>query len=77
MVTNTKDNMRINALQIIPHNDQSNFLEILLEKPLEAGENYTLFLAFKGEMSNTLNGMFVSVYEEDHPDYEGDENTKR
>lgn len=77
MVTNTKDNVRINAPQIIPHNDQSNFLEILLENPLEAGENYTLFLAFEGEMSYVLNGMFVSSYEEGQPDYEGDENTKR
>lgn len=77
VVTNTKDNVRIKAPQIIPHNDQSNFLEILLEKPLEAGENYTLFLAFEGEMSNVLTGMFMSFYEEDQPDSEGDENSKR
>lgn len=77
VVTDTKDNMGVKALQIIPHNDQSNFLEIVLEERLAAGKNYTLFLAFEGEMSYVLDGMFMSTYEEDQPDYEGDENTKR
>lgn len=78
-VRNTKDNSRINALQMIPHDDQSNFLEIPLEKPLEAGENYSLFLAFKTEIPNTLKGMSIVSYKEDQADSdsEGGKNITR
>lgn len=65
VVRNAKDNSRINALEMIPHNEQSNFLEIPLETPLEEGENYTLFLAFKTEIPDTLKGMSIVTYKED------------
>lgn len=72
VVRNTKDNSRINTAQMIPHNDQSDFLEIPLEKPLEAGENYSLFLAFKTEIPNTLKAMCIIPFKNDQADSESD-----
>lgn len=68
MVRNTEDNSRINTRQMIHHNDRSNFLEIQLEKPLEAGKDYSLFLAFKTDISNTFQGMSIVTYKEEQAD---------
>lgn len=72
VVRSTKDDSRINTRQMIPHNDQSNFLEIQLEEPLEAGKEYSLFLAFKTEITNTLHGMSIVTYKEDEADSNSD-----
>lgn len=74
VVRNTKDDSRINTLQMIPHDDQSNFLEIQLEKPLEAGKDYSLFLAFQREIPNTVHGMSIVTYKEEQagPDFDSE-----
>lgn len=77
VVTNTKNNEKINVTKIIHHNDQSDFLEIQLDKPLEERGDYSLFLAFMGEISNNLDGLYLSTYYEGDPDYEGDTDTER
>lgn len=77
MVMNTKNDERINAPKMIAHEDTSDFLEILLDEPLVAGEDYSLFLAFKGEMSIGLDALYVSTYHEGNPAYEGDTSTER
>ncbi|KAM7002050.1 alanyl (membrane) aminopeptidase-like b [Tautogolabrus adspersus] len=59
------------------HDDGSNFLEIHLRDALDAGGNYSLFLAFKGEISQGLDGLFLSTYVEGHPAHEGDTNADR
>lgn len=77
MVINTKNNERINAPKMIADEDKSDFLEILLDEPLEAGEDYSLFLAFKGEISSGLDALYGSTYHEGNPAYEGDTSTER
>lgn len=77
MVMNTKNNERINAPKMIAHEDKSDFLEILLDEPLEAGEDYSLFLAFEGEISGRFDGLYGSTYHEGTPAYEGDTSTER
>lgn len=54
------------------HTESSSLLEIQLDEALEAGRNYSLFLAFKGEISETLQGLYVSKYNEGLPDDERD-----
>ncbi|XP_041795824.1 alanyl (membrane) aminopeptidase a [Chelmon rostratus] len=76
VVTNTKHNEMIGVAEMKHREDQRNLLEIQLNETLEAGGNYSLFLAFKGELSQ-LDGLFVSTYHEGKPAYEGDTNTKR
>uniref|UniRef100_A0A8C6PKC4 Aminopeptidase n=1 Tax=Nothobranchius furzeri TaxID=105023 RepID=A0A8C6PKC4_NOTFU len=46
------------------HEDESHFLELQLSEYLEAGRNYSLFLAFEGEMSENLEALYVSKYVE-------------
>lgn len=46
------------------HEDQSDFLEIQLEEVLKEGGNYSLFLAFEGEISEYLQSLYVSTYTE-------------
>lgn len=74
---NTKANKRINARVMIPYNEQSDFLEIQLDESLEAGEDYSLFLAFKGQMSEGLDGLYVSSYSEGMPASENETNKTR
>lgn len=59
------------------HTDESDFLEIQLNDALEAGMNYSLFLAFKGEISDNLEALYVSTYNEGLPADEGDTNSER
>lgn len=77
VVMNTKTNKRINAPVMIPYNEQSDFLEIQLDESLEAGEDYSLFLAFKGEMSEGVDGLYVSSYSEGMATSETDTNETR
>lgn len=72
VVRNTNDDSRINARQMIPHRDASNFLEIQLEKPLEAGKDYSLFLAFKTQIPNAMHGMSIVTYKEDQANFDSD-----
>lgn len=71
-VRNTKDNSTIIIHRMIPHDDQSNFLEIQLEKPLEAGKSYSLSLDFEREIANTLSGMSIVTYKEGQADSDFD-----
>lgn len=75
IVMNQKKNMSMKVTQTVFRNDQSDFMEVLLEEPLEKGEDYSLKLTFWGQMSATPAGLYVSVYEEG--DNEGNENTIR
>ncbi|XP_070687597.1 alanyl (membrane) aminopeptidase-like b [Pempheris klunzingeri] len=77
VVMDTNKNKRINVLSMKHHQDASNFLEIQLNHALEAGGNYSLFLAFKGEISENLDALYVSTYLEGSPSYEGDPNKVR
>lgn len=77
VVMNTKTNKRINAPVMTPFNEQSDLLEIQLDESLEAGEDYSLFLAFKGEMSEGLDGLYVSSYSEGATASENDTNKTR
>ncbi|XP_031733828.1 alanyl (membrane) aminopeptidase-like b [Anarrhichthys ocellatus] len=76
VVMNKDTNERIGVSSVKNHEDESNFLEIQLNDALAAGGNYSLFLAFKGQIIN-LYGMFVSTYVEGSPAYEGDKSTER
>lgn len=75
MSTNT--NKRINAPVMKHHDDQSDFLEIQLDESLEAGEEYSLYLAFKGEISEGVDGLYVSSYSEGIGASENDTSTTR
>lgn len=75
MDKNTNEMISVSELKY--HEDESNFLEIQLNNALEAGRNYSLFLAFKGEISENLDALYVSTYIEGDPDYEGDQNSER
>lgn len=77
VVMNIKNNMRTNISQWKLHDDQSDFLEVLVEEPLEAGEDYSLFLDFVGEISETHDGLYISSYLEGEPEYEDDTGTYR
>ncbi|XP_068579969.1 alanyl (membrane) aminopeptidase-like b [Cebidichthys violaceus] len=77
VVMNRDTNQRIGVSSVKNHEDESNFLEIQLNDALVAGGNYSLFLAFKGEISGNLYALFVSTYDEGSPAYEGDQNTER
>lgn len=64
VVMNQRRNVSMKVTQTVFHNDQSDFMEILLEEPLEEGEDYSLGLKFWGQMSETPAGLYVSTYEE-------------
>ncbi|XP_068595223.1 aminopeptidase N-like [Brachionichthys hirsutus] len=66
VVTNKKTNDRMRVREVIHHNNQSNFLEIQLEKDLEAGEMHSLFLAFTGQI-DVIDALYASTYEEETP----------
>lgn len=76
-VTKKDANEKIGVSAVNHHKDNSDFLEIQLDDALEAGGNYSLFLAFKGDMFENFDGMFVSTYLEGVPAHEGDENVVR
>lgn len=61
----------------IHHKDESDFLEIVLMDALEVGGNYSFFLAFAAEVSEDLDGLFLSTYQEGKPENEDDPNAVR
>lgn len=65
---NTKRNIKVSGLQ--HYDDESDFLEIELMDALEAGENYSLFLSFHGEVSDNLEALYLSRYTDGIFDYE-------
>ncbi|XP_069018368.1 alanyl (membrane) aminopeptidase-like b isoform X1 [Embiotoca jacksoni] len=67
----------IPSLKPIHHTDGSDFMEIPLDDNLKKGEKYSLFLSFEGEISQNLQALFVSTYDEGEPEDEDDESTKR
>lgn len=73
---NIKTEERVNAFGWIQYSEQNDFLLIVLKEPLLEGEDYSLFLAFEGQISSDLDGLYVSTYHEGNP-YEGDTNTER
>lgn len=75
MVRDTNKYLKVN--DIILHEDQSDFLEIKLNEALEARMNYSLFLAFLGNVNENLEGLFLSTYQEGNPEYEGDTDVER
>ncbi|XP_051918184.1 alanyl (membrane) aminopeptidase-like b [Hippocampus zosterae] len=62
---NTKKKIEISNMK--HHADESDFLEIQLADKLEAGMNYSLFLAFKGQISQNLQALYLSTYKESFP----------
>ncbi|KAK5867984.1 hypothetical protein PBY51_012433 [Eleginops maclovinus] len=76
-VVNIDKNERIPVIQTVNHKDQTDFLEIQLDNALETGGNYSLYLAFSGELSDNLLGMYSSTYEEDTPGHEDDRDIDR
>lgn len=67
----------LKVVENIHHKDESEFLEIVLADALEAGGNYSLFLAFAAEVSEDLDGLFLSTYQEGKPESEDDPNAVR
>lgn len=61
---NHRKNESAKVTQTVFHNDQSDLMVILLEEPLEEGEDYSLRLTFRGELSENPSGLYVSTYEE-------------
>lgn len=70
-------NRRIGISSVKHHENGNNFFEINLTDNLEAGGNYSLFLAFEGEISESLEGLYVSKYVEGHPLNEEDTSANR
>lgn len=70
-VTDRDTNKNIRVDSVNNHEDESNFLEIQLNEELKEGRNYSLFLAFEGEISEILRGLYISFY------VEGDANTEK
>ncbi|XP_074533010.1 alanyl (membrane) aminopeptidase-like b isoform X2 [Halichoeres trimaculatus] len=77
MVIDKDRNRRIGVSSMRNFENGSNFLEINLVDNMEEGGNYSLFLAFKGEISENLQGLYVSHYVEGHPVDEDDTSPNR
>ncbi|KAM4619186.1 alanyl (membrane) aminopeptidase-like b [Polymixia lowei] len=63
-VTDINLDKEIRLINMIIYEDGTDFLEIQLDDVLEEGGNYSLFLDFKGEMTDDLAGLYVSKYNE-------------
>ncbi|XP_057692430.1 alanyl (membrane) aminopeptidase-like b [Corythoichthys intestinalis] len=74
LVKNETIKKDIRIIHMEYHGDESDFLEIQLKDTLKKGMNYSLFLAFEGEISQNLQALYVSTYHEGIPH---SENTKR
>uniref|UniRef100_A0A671VWD8 Aminopeptidase n=1 Tax=Sparus aurata TaxID=8175 RepID=A0A671VWD8_SPAAU len=77
LLMNTKTREMIKVLKMMHHNDQSDFLEMPLDNALEVGGNYSLYLSFTGEISENLEALFVSTYQEGDPATEDDTGRQR
>lgn len=56
---------------------ESRFLEVALKEDLEVGGNYSLVLDFRGEISQNLEALYVSQYQEGEPEHEEDTDVDR
>ncbi|KAM7414030.1 hypothetical protein PAMA_019041 [Pampus argenteus] len=74
VVKDRDTNALFTVSHMIFHADESDFLEIKITSALKAGANYSLFLAFEGQISEILEALYVSTYYEGLPD---DENSER
>lgn len=63
-VRNTDSMEEIGVTHIVARDDGTDFLEFHLNKTLEAGGNYSLFTSFIGDISENLEALFVSTYDE-------------
>ncbi|KAL6107369.1 uncharacterized protein ACO6RY_11025 [Pungitius sinensis] len=77
VVMNKNKREKVVVSSVKSHSYPSNFLEIQLEEALEEGVNYSLFLAFQGDINLSPYAMFISTYVEGSPVYEGDQDTER
>ncbi|XP_077424494.1 alanyl (membrane) aminopeptidase-like b [Vanacampus margaritifer] len=77
LVKNEMTKKKMEISDMIHHTDESDFLEIQLKNALEVGKNYSLFLAFEGEISQNLQALYVSTYDEGVPHSEDNTNTER
>lgn len=76
-VKNRDSGKALTVEDYILHKDQSDFLEIQLENPLDVGNNYSLFLAFSADANENLDGLFLSNYQEGKPESEEDPYAER
>uniref|UniRef100_A0A8C5EIE7 Aminopeptidase n=1 Tax=Gouania willdenowi TaxID=441366 RepID=A0A8C5EIE7_GOUWI len=76
-VMNQDTNEQIGVSDLEQQEDVNDFLKVNLEEDLMAGGNYSLFLAFEGEVSASLEGLYECVYIEGYPKDEDDENALR
>ncbi|XP_034031432.1 aminopeptidase N-like [Thalassophryne amazonica] len=74
-VVNRNTNTMIGVHRVSNREESENVLEITLDDELEAGGNYSLFLAFKGEMFG-YEGLYLSEYTEKHPADEDNKDDK-
>lgn len=63
-VTNRDTGESVGVATFTPFADEKDFLAIELEKNLIAGGNYSLFLAFQGNVSENLETLYLSKYTE-------------
>lgn len=75
LVKNENTKKKIGISNMKHHADESDFLEIQLTDTLKAGMNYSLFLAFNGQISQTLQALYLSTYNEGFP--HSNDNTER
>ncbi|CAB1439196.1 unnamed protein product [Pleuronectes platessa] len=71
-VVMNRDNPNEEIRSSVVYPGEADFLEIQLNVALEAGGNYSLFLNFKGQSLEYMDGLFLSMYSEGVPEYEGD-----
>ncbi|XP_061138849.1 alanyl (membrane) aminopeptidase-like b [Syngnathus typhle] len=76
-VKNKMTNKKIEIINMKNHVNESDFLEIQLKEELMAGKNYSLFLEFQGEISQNLQALYLSTYNEDVPHFENNTNRER
>lgn len=76
MVSNKDKNEAI-TVSSVHQEEEGDFLVVKLNKNLQADGNYSLFLNFNGEMTNNLDGLYMSYYTEGIPEYEDDPNANR
>ncbi|XP_037538583.1 alanyl (membrane) aminopeptidase a [Nematolebias whitei] len=72
IVTNRNTGETIGIATFTPFADEKDFLEIELEENLRAGGNYSLFLAFQGDISENLETLYLSKYTEVDRDSENE-----
>lgn len=76
-VVKNKDTNEVITVSSVHQEEEGNFLVVKVNKNLEVDGNYSLSLGFNGEMTNNLDGLFMSYYTEGTPDYEDDPNANR